>query len=697
MKKILIILLLWTAVYSQNRQTVGEPADTLYQKLVKIGDPWYRMPVARGTNGQSIVTDGSGLLSWTSVVGMTGPTGATGAAGVTGMTGPTGSTGSVGMTGPTGPTGADGTIGVDGVTGMTGPTGPTGAAGANGTTGMTGPTGATGAAGVTGMTGPTGTDGITGMTGPTGPTGAASTVAGPTGMTGPTGPGGVTGTTNYVGKFTGSTQIGSSQIFDNGTTVGIGNTTPINSEYFSVKTSKLSTDLARFSNDVTIGGATVDSVLVINKKGHVGIGKTDPAYEIDIDGDIRLGNAYQGSGLIMSASSTYPGIFQDNNTGVGIRLITASNGWISFVSYVLPIAMMTKEGRVGIGVTAPTAWLDVRSQKAVQFLTTGDKDGSIGDSIGIYVDTRGATGIGTTTPGLWELYINGDAYVDDTLSAGTVVDRTAWPSDDPDVIRLIDGVNGKLSVKSLPQSLRVLMREKRWKRIADNELMPRDFNPTTLLWYPFVETVHRDTLSLPDTLIYHPGSTHQDSINFIDNFLQFTKQDTGRDVGGTISLLIKAMKRGYKQIDSLKTDMLDLKQQLLAAKSGLGFTINVQALTSSPADATIVYFGTLPKAPTTTANISKVYISKNCTLKFAAIYCYSGTAGTNEAWSLYVRVNGTTDYLIKTLSVATNERIFNSALNVSLSAGDYVEIKGVQPSWSTNPLATIYGGYLYFE
>jgi hypothetical protein len=30
-------------------------------------------------------------------------------------------------------------------------------------------------------------------------------------------------------------------------------------------------------------------------------------------------------------------------------------------------------------------------------------------------------------------------------------------------------------------------------------------------------------------------------------------------------------------------------------------------------------------------------------------------------------------------------------------AGDYFEIKGLQPTWTTNPLTTIYGGYVYIE
>lgn len=135
-----------------------------------------------------------------------------------------------------------------------------------------------------------------------------------------------------------------------------------------------------------------------------------------------------------------------------------------------------------------------------------------------------------------------------------------------------------------------------------------------------------------------------------------------------------------------------------AGGGGLGYAINVQALTSSPADGQTVYFGMLPKVPTTTANISKVYIRKAGTIKIAEIYCYSGTAGTNQAWSLYIRKNNTTDTLIATLSVATNERVFsNTALSISVAVGDYIEIKGVQPTWTTNPLTCIYGGYIYIE
>ena len=131
---------------------------------------------------------------------------------------------------------------------------------------------------------------------------------------------------------------------------------------------------------------------------------------------------------------------------------------------------------------------------------------------------------------------------------------------------------------------------------------------------------------------------------------------------------------------------------------GIGLIIPVQALTSSPADGATIYFGILPKAPATSANISKVYVRALLTIKKVEVYCYSGTAGTSEAWSLYIRKNNTTDFLIATLSVSANERVFsNTGLNILMVPGDYFEIKGIQPTWATNPLTTIYGGQVYLE
>jgi hypothetical protein len=161
-----------------------------------------------------------------------------------------------------------------------------------------------------------------------------------------------------------------------------------------------------------------------------------------------------------------------------------------------------------------------------------------------------------------------------------------------------------------------------------------------------------------------------------------------------------APSNAQKNSDILKSEVEAVLTGAITSHThaSLGMAINVQALTSSPTDAQTIYFGTLPKAPVTTGGQSKIYVRKAGTIKGVEVYCYSGTAGTNEAWSLYVRVNNATDTLIATLSVATNERVFtNAALNISVAAGDYFEIKSVNPTWATNPLTTIFGGYVYME
>ena len=135
-----------------------------------------------------------------------------------------------------------------------------------------------------------------------------------------------------------------------------------------------------------------------------------------------------------------------------------------------------------------------------------------------------------------------------------------------------------------------------------------------------------------------------------------------------------------------------------AVGTPIGYAINVQALTSSPADGATIYFGTLPKAPVTTAGTSKIYIRKAGTIKIAEIYCYSGTAGSAENWSINIRKNNSTDTLIATVGASTSERVFsNTTLNIAVVAGDYIEIKCVNPTWATNPLTTIFGGYIYIE
>lgn len=125
---------------------------------------------------------------------------------------------------------------------------------------------------------------------------------------------------------------------------------------------------------------------------------------------------------------------------------------------------------------------------------------------------------------------------------------------------------------------------------------------------------------------------------------------------------------------------------------------NIQALTTSPADATDYYFGQLPKAMQTTSGISKIYFRKAGTITGCNLYTYAGTAGTNESWTISLRLNNTTDYTIATVALNTAERVFNnSSMSITVAAGDYIEVHSQQVTWATNPASVIFGGYIEFQ
>ncbi len=138
--------------------------------------------------GEVLTTDNTGLATWEPPTGSAGPTG------------PTGLTGTNGAVGATGPTGAPGTNGTNGTNGATGATGAPGTNGTNGTNGATGPTGAPG------TNGTNGTNGATGATGPTGPL--------------------VAGTSGQTLRHDGTNWVANSNLYNNGTAVGIGTVSP---------------------------------------------------------------------------------------------------------------------------------------------------------------------------------------------------------------------------------------------------------------------------------------------------------------------------------------------------------------------------------------------------------------------------------------------------------------------------------------
>jgi hypothetical protein len=131
-----------------------------------------------------------------------------------------------------------------------------------------------------------------------------------------------------------------------------------------------------------------------------------------------------------------------------------------------------------------------------------------------------------------------------------------------------------------------------------------------------------------------------------------------------------------------------------------GYALGVMSLASNMAAGTTYYFGNQPRALLGTATNTKVFIPRSGTIKRAEITSYaSTTTGTAQNISVNIRLNNTTDTLVATVGAATAVRDFiNTALNIAVVAGDYIEIKVVVATPFTTPPAGItFGGNLYIE
>ncbi len=120
----------------------------------------------------------------------------------------------------------------------------------------------------------------------------------------------------------------------------------------------------------------------------------------------------------------------------------------------------------------------------------------------------------------------------------------------------------------------------------------------------------------------------------------------------------------------------------------------------TPTGGQSVAFGSVPVVPINAVVRGNPYakvlrgnrVIRGCDLTSWA----SGVAGSGEAWSLYIRMNGTTDYLVATVSSTSAIRNFNNqALNIPYVDGDNFRMILVNPlTWSTVPTAVVSWGNL---
>jgi hypothetical protein len=206
-----------------------------------------------------------------------------------------------------------------------------------------------------------------------------------------------TGTTNYVTKWTGTSALGNSLIYDNGTNVGIGTTSP--SGKLSVRTGTgatfnnalLGTNQLEISNysvadgyqelasvgsilsfyTGTAGGGSATERMRITSSGNVGIGTPSPTSRLHIAQDnaaitLTRGSGAYGTRILQSIS--------DGSINFQIGLATAGT-WRTFMKLgegeVNPaLFLQPLGGNVGIGTASPSEKLSVAGRLLVNTNTT---------------------------------------------------------------------------------------------------------------------------------------------------------------------------------------------------------------------------------------------------------------------------------------------------------------------------------------
>ena len=288
---------------------------------------------------------------------------------------------------------------------------------------------------------------------------------------------GGTGTTNYLPKFTGASTIGNSQIFDNGTNVGIGTATPIekldvrgniytnatNTNIYldnggaggaSLKigvTGSTSTYINSLDAHPIIFSTTNTERMRLTASGNLGLGVTPSAWNT-VQPVFQIGytafSAYQNTQAIYSSNGVYTSgwkylsntnatYYSQNEAGPGIHAwFNAPSGTAGNAISFTQAMTLNASGNLSIGNTNDTYKLDVTGTgrfTGVTYFTGGNIQVLNSNASGYSVTTYASTGtsgrsfdigVGGSTsaqPNRFYIYDNGaDAlrfYIDSTGAA----------------------------------------------------------------------------------------------------------------------------------------------------------------------------------------------------------------------------------------------------------------------------------------
>lgn len=228
----------------------------------------------------------------------------------------------------------------------------------------------------------------------------SSTSTGTNWVNAPTGTISGSGTTNYVPKFTGSTSVGNSLIYDNGTSVGINTTTEtdynlnvVNSLGIGTSTTQYngiflvgngSNNISFFFEDTQYGeikfgeegnniyayqaplniytGTNLNINLMPGGTGNVGIGTTNPSAKLNVSGNLHLG-AYSNLSTVNIENRTGKSVFSISTDGVNNAVGTTityswadgGHGPLKFNNASGEVMRLDASGKLGVGTTTPTS------------------------------------------------------------------------------------------------------------------------------------------------------------------------------------------------------------------------------------------------------------------------------------------------------------------------------------------------------